>query len=314
MGELSFNSYISFIIILFFQLETFFLICYNNVIFFTKNLKIQKTLNIDALANSNNNNKIFFFFILSSFLFSKNFIPMFWLLLIIIFILIVTSNALSITTIINKIDMNFFNILIPFFIGFLLLISFTNSFLIYFFFIELYGVLYYFIFLISYSDTNINLIKYKTSLLMLLWNNFFTTFFLALGCFFILYKFGSLNFTELNLLTTNYFGIYIFMLGLSWKLGVPLFHFFKLEIYKFLIKENVFLFTIITTCINIFLLYFSFLQNIIFNSFYISNLIVITLLFLINLFLINFNNYNILQYFAISGVLTISTFLILLIL
>jgi len=141
------------------------------------------------------------------------------------------------------------------------------------------------------------------------WNNFLTTFFLALGCFYMLKEEGTTDFYELSLLRSDLYPIYFFAVGLFWKLGLPLFHFFKVEVYKYLLRENVFLFSIITTIINTVLLIVFVSQPVVFNTIYLNNFLVIILVFSIILAIVNLNLSNILQFFAFSGVFTLATVL-----
>jgi hypothetical protein len=103
--------------------------------------------------------------------------------------------------------------------------------------------------------------------------------------------------------------VYFFLLGLFWKLGLPVFHFFKLEVYKFLLKENVFLFSILTTIINVVLLFFCLTEPSIFTALFTHNIFVLFILFAVCLVIINLKLTNFLQFFALSGVFTMTTVL-----
>ena len=174
---------------------------------------------------------------------------------------------------------------------------------------ELYGVLYYFCFLTSYNFTNQTILKYKNGLLLLLWNNFLTTFFLSLGCILLLKEYGTTNFLDFNFIVSDTFSIFFFMIGLFWKLGLPIFHFFKLEVYRYLLKENVFLFSSLTILINFIIFYFFFHQNIVFSIIYSYKFIFIMILVCIVLLIVNLKIFNFLQFFALSGMFTLTTVL-----
>ena len=88
-----------------------------------------------------------------------------------------------------------------------------------------------------------------------------------------------------------------------------MFHFFKLEVYKYLLKENVFLFSILTTVINLVLMFFCLTQPAIFNVIYLNNVLVFVVLFAVVLTLVNLKLTNLLQFFALSGALTMTTLL-----
>ena len=104
-------------------------------------------------------------------------------------------------------------IILPSFLFALLFLQLVESFLTFFFFIELYSVLYYFFFLTSYNFSNQTILKYKNGLLLLLWNNFLTTFFLALGCILIIRSCGTTTFNDLNFISLDTYSIFFFMIG-----------------------------------------------------------------------------------------------------
>ncbi len=309
MAEVSFNSLGLLTFLLYLQIDQYFFLCYGNVIFFSKVLKVLKTNYTQNMLSSTKTNFLFFVFFLLAIFFNKSSTPApMFLLTLSIFYFSLISNVLD--KILSKtFSSSSLYLILPSFAIFSFCFLLVKSFLTLFFVIELYSVLYYFCFLSSYTFTNQTILKYKNGLLFLLWNNFLTSFFLGLGSFFMLRYFGTTDFLELSLITTSTIYIYIYILGLFWKLGVPLFHFFKLEVYKYLLKENVFLFSIITTSINIIILVFCLSQPIIFNTIYLHNFFLLVISFSIVLVLINLNLTNILQFFALSGVLTLSTFL-----
>lgn len=307
MAEVLFNKIFLLAFLLLIQVESFFFLCYSPVIFLTKVLKIKKTNQSQLLLSAQNTNAIYFFIYFISIFFIKfDVTTTISLITLSIFFLYKISKSLDSfsNTVVSN---NIIYLILPSFGLFLFLLFFVNSFLVLFFFIELYGVLYYFCFLTSYSFTSQTILKYKNGLLLLLWNNFLTTFFLGLGCFFLAKVSGSTNFAELSLLTVDIAGVYFFLLGLSWKLGLPLFHFFKLEVYKYLLKENVFLFSILTTLINLILFYVCFTQPVVFNTVYMVNFLLLIFIFAILLVIINLKLTNFLQFFALSGVFTLTT-------
>ena len=207
----------------------------------------------------------------------------------------------------KSIVVNSIYIIIPTISYFIFFLIFSSSFLILFFLIELYGVLYYFCFLTTYNFTNQTILKYKNGLLLLLWNNFLTTIFLIVSCFFLLKDYGTTSFNELSFLHIYNPYIYLFLIGFFWKLGLPLFHFFKLEVYRFLLKENVFLFSIITALINFLLFFVIFSNNIVFSAIYSVNLLLLIIFFAFFLVLTNLKLVNFLQFFALSGIFTLTT-------
>ncbi len=309
VAEISFNFLGLLTFILYLQIEQYYFLCYNNIIFSTKTLKLAKVNQIQDNLGSSKINSIFFFFLILSIFFSKlNTLPISALITFSIFFFFLINNFFN--KLIDKTFSNkFIYLILPTFSIFSFFFFLINSFLSLFFFIELYSVLYYFCFLSTYNLTNQTILKYKNGLLLLLWNNFMTSFFLALGCFLMAKIFGTTNFIELSILTNEFIFIYFYLLGLFWKLGLPIFHFFKLEVYKYLLKENVFLFSIITTLINTIIIIFCISQPVIFNTIYLHNLFLIIIIFTIFLAIVNLNLTNILHFFALSGIFTLSTFI-----
>jgi hypothetical protein len=146
-------------------------------------------------------------------------------------------------------------------------------------------------------------------LLLLLWNNFLTTFFLALSCILLIKSSGTTSFDDLNFIFLDIYSIFFFMIGLFWKLGLPIFQFFKLEIYKYLVKENVFLFSTLTILINFFIFYVFFSQTVVISLIYSHKFIFMIVLSSVPLAILNLKSFNILQFFALSGVFTLTTIL-----
>lgn len=192
----------------------FFFLCYNPVISFSKLLKINRTLTTQNFLFTKTNNSYYFIIFFLSFFFLKGFdqTSLSFLILCVFFFYKVSALLFKFNTSVTS--NNTIHYILPTFAIFLCIIFFIKSFLYLFFFIELYSVLYYFLFLTSYNFTNQTILKYKNGLLMLLWNNFLTTFFLGLGCFLLLRYAGSLDFLELTYLSVNVSAIYIFLFGL----------------------------------------------------------------------------------------------------
>lgn len=254
-------------------------------------------------------NKIYFvFFLLSVFFYKHNiFVNCGLVLLSTLFLTLLIKVLHSVAN--YSSSNNTIYLILPSFVTLLYLLFFVKTLLVFFFFVEVYSVFYYFCFLSSYNFTNQTLLKYKNGILFLLWNNFLTTVFLVLGCFLTLKATGTTDFYELSLIISNLPCLYFFIVGLFWKLGLPVFHFLKLEVYKYLLRENVFLFSILTTLVNVIILFIALSQPIILNTFLLHNWIVVILAFTILLSLVNLNLSNILQFFAFSSLFTMSTVL-----
>lgn len=310
MAEVSFNSVflVSFVLLL--QVESYYFICYNNFIFFTKALRVASTQKVNThLVNYVSNGFYFFIFFFSMFFYKHSSLSNCSVFVISLVFMISLNRILTKMPVNSTAVNNTLYLVLPAFATFLFFIFFVKSLLVFFFFIELYSVLYYFCFLSSYNFTNQSLLKYKNGLLFLLWNNFLTSLFLVLGCFLVLRSTGTTDFCELNSLTVELYPIYIFLVGLFWKLGVPVFHFLKLEIYKYLLRENVFLFSILTTLINVVILFVALSQPVICNTLLLNNWLVIIISFSILLSIVNLNIVNILHFFAFSSVFTLATVL-----
>lgn len=309
MAEVLFNKLFLVGFILFIQAESFFFLCYSPLIFLTKTLKLTNATQFKNFSVVSNTNTIYFGILFFLFFFIKSVNSKFDFILLLLILFLFTVNIFF-QKISNNLNYNnTIYLVLPSFGLFTVLLFFVDSFLTLFFFIELYGVLYYFCFLTSYGFTSQTVLKYKNGLLMLLWNNFLTTFFLALGCFFIIREAGTSNFTELIFVNESFVGCFLFLFGLFWKLGLPVFHFFKLEVYKYLLKENIFLFSILTTLVNLLLFYVCFTQVVVFSAIYSINILSIILVFSILLILTNIKVVNFLQFFAFSGVFTLTTVL-----
>lgn len=284
--------------------ELFVWICYSPIVCLSKVFKVSNlTQNLNNIT-INNLNIVYFILLFILLLFWRDYsVFTNWLVIlsgVFFFINNIFEKLVKFKT--NSI----IYIIIPCFLFTLLLLSFVDSLLVLFFFIELYGVLYYFFFLTSYNFTTQTILRYKNALLLLLWNNFLTTIFLTIGCFFLLQDFGTTSFVELNIVMGADWGLYFFVVGFFWKLGLPTFHFFKLEIYKYLLKENVFLFSTLTTLINFLLFYLVFSKTAVFSVICSINFFIILVSVTILLIILNLKNTNILQFFALSGVFTMT--------
>lgn len=308
VAEVLFSKGFFLFIIFIFHAEFFFHICYTPVISLLKSIKIfsfNQNLNNISLTNLN---KIYFFFLFVFLMFWKNINFPLSLGFFFAFIFLFFINNIFEKLVNYKLN-SIIYITLPSFFFALFFLNFVDSFLMLFFFIELYGVLYYFCFLTSYNFSTQTVLKYKNGLLILLWNNFLTTFFLTLSCILFIRNYGTTTFIDLNFILLDVYIVLFFMIGLFWKLGLPIFHFFKLEIYKYLVKENVFLFSTLTILINFFLFYIFFSQIIVISLLHSYKFISIIVLFGILLLLINLKSFNILQFFALSGIFTLTTIL-----
>lgn len=168
VAEVSFNSLslVTFFLIL--QIEFFFSLCYNNVIFLTKLLRVGKSTTPQTSLIMPRSNSILFLIILISVFFTKGGNLSFsGLIIFSIFFLFLLNKSLEKLSNFSSSN-NSIYLILPTFCIFFYFLYFTKSLLTLFFFIEIYSVLYYFCFLTSYSFTNQTVLKYKNGLLFLL--------------------------------------------------------------------------------------------------------------------------------------------------
>lgn len=150
------------------QLETYYFLCHNNVIFFTKFLRVKRGGQHDTLLSKSFSNYVYFFIVLLTFLVNKSLnAPLSGLLVCSIVYLALLSGVLEKST--NKnLSMNVIYLVLPTFSFFVFFLLSVNSLLTLFFLIEVYSVLYYFCFLTSYKFSNQTILTYKSGLLFLL--------------------------------------------------------------------------------------------------------------------------------------------------
>lgn len=186
---------------------------------------------------------------------------------------------------INKYFENYINFLNFNIIIFFSFFFFINNYVTFYLFIELYAIIFYFFFLnINFNFKQLFLIQYKNSLLLYLFNNFFTSILYLFGLHYIISQYGTINFYELNFFNSlsSDLCLYIIIISFVFKLSLPGYHFLKIEIYKYLTINNVILFSVITLYINFLLTLFFFNQNIIFfilNSYKFLNLLILCVFF-----------------------------------
>lgn len=169
MAEVSFNSVflVSFVLLL--QVESYYFICYNNFIFFTKALRVASTQKVNThLVNYVSNGFYFFIFFFSMFFYKHSSLSNCSVFVISLVFMISLNRILTKMPVNSTAVNNTLYLVLPAFATFLFFIFFVKSLLVFFFFIELYSVLYYFCFLSSYNFTNQSLLKYKNGLLFLL--------------------------------------------------------------------------------------------------------------------------------------------------
>lgn len=150
------------------QLEMYYFLCHNNVIFFTKFLRLRRGGQHDTILTKSYTNYVYFLIVLLTFFINKSLnAPLSGLLLCSILYLALLSGVLEKSTN-KKLSMNIIYLILPTFSFFVFFLFSVNSFLTLFFLIEVYSVLYYFCFLTSYKFSNQTILTYKSGLLFLL--------------------------------------------------------------------------------------------------------------------------------------------------
>lgn len=214
VAEVLFNKFffISFLLII--QVESFFYIYYNYLIFSIKVLKLNSLNNTTQNILVKNINKVYFLLTIICLLCYKgDYSGLGLLTCVIVLFMNILNNLLELIFKQHKVS-NYIYLIIPSFSIFIFMSFLINSFLVLFFFIEIYSVLYYFCFLINYNFTNQTILKYKNGLLLLLWNNFLTSVFLIFSCFLFLKFNGTTCFIDLNYVSFSALPVYLYLIGL----------------------------------------------------------------------------------------------------
>ena len=191
---------------------------------------------------------------------------------------------------------------------FLYLITFCKDYISFLIIIETITTLYFFFF-IKYSFTDsLSTVKYKNLISYYLWLSFFTLIFIILNLMQWVYFFGSLDFLELTYFINNNYFIIIFV-SFFWKLGVPGFHFFKIEVYKYLDILPLIIFSTISLLINtLLIIYLLNILNVILT--YKSLLILIVIISNIILLLQGVDKIYFFYFLALSSINTWTFFII----
>jgi len=169
---------------------------------------------------------------------------------LITFILNITFFSIKNTQASNYIY--FQNIIVLLFIC-LYLCIFCSNYIILLLIVELITTIYYFFFLKNSTDKSFSLIKYKNLISYYLWLSFFTLLFFSICLIYWVYMYGTLDIYELRAFKLNIKLSLLMFISFFWKLGVPLFHFFKLELYRYLDFISLLIFSLISLIINSFL-------------------------------------------------------------
>ena len=233
----------------------------------------------------------------------------FYIFLLIAFILV------SIVFLYRSPNSNNINLIILILIKLTLIINLlfiTTNLIVFILVVELLATLYYFFFLNSLYNQKQTIIKIKNLLINYIWLSLLTLLFCIISFIFIIMGVGTLDFLELTLLS-SYLNksVYLFLfIAMAWKLGLPIFHFFKLELYQFLELDIIFYFSIFSIVINSYL--YIYLGVSIPQLYTNINLFLILFIIVTNILLIyrGIDSLKFFQFLAFSGINTLSTIII----
>lgn len=189
---------------------------------------------------------------------------------------------------------------------------FANNLLIFILLLEVIATIYYFFFLNTLESNTVSLIKLKNLIINYLWLSLLTLIFFSYVIFFFITNVGTLDFHELFLFkeyTTTSTNLFL-LCTVFWKIGLPGFHFFKYEIYRFLPLGTIFYFSLFSVFTNIFLLFFI-ASNF---TFIVGTAKYFLILFILisNVFLLvqGIDNLKFFQFLALSGLNTVTTIML----
>lgn len=199
--------------------------------------------------------------------------------------------------------------IVVFFYLFVCEFFFVKNFLAFLVILELLAIVYYFFFLINLEKSYSSLLKLKNLIIMYLCTSFFTLICFFIGILVVFYYIGTVDFKEIKLLYSflPIFVWFIFLSGLCWKLGVPGFHFFKLQIYNFLPLNVVILFSLFSIIINNFVFIFFLMDFFFIYSQFSYIYLVVILLSNIILLILNFKEDSFYHFIAYSALNTWAT-------
>ena len=123
--------------------------------------------------------------------------------------------------------------------------------------LELIAVLYYFFFLNYIDLKSFTLVKYKYLLGVYILMSYLVTLLFCLGMFGLSFLYGTLNYRELSYLTLNLnWACYLLLCAFFLKLGLPSLHFFKLELYQFINFNLLYLYSILSLLLTLYIYFF----------------------------------------------------------
>ena len=139
-----------------------------------------------------------------------------------------------------------------------------------------------------------------------------TLLFFCYTIVFLIQTTGTLNFYELQIFSLNIsqLTIILFLISLFWKIGLPGFHFFKYEIYRYLPLLTIFYFSLFSIMVNIYILIFIVIKlPLLFIS---VKYLFLLFILLSNILLVlqGIDNLKLFQFLALSGLNTVTTIIL----
>ncbi len=189
---------------------------------------------------------------------------------------------------------------------------YVTNFLYFIFLIEVISIIYYFFFLSNISTVRGTLVRYRNLLSNYIWSSYLILIFSVMFIYALTISIGTVDFLESKafLLEHNNAAWQLLLASIFLKVGVPGFHFFKLELYRLLSVVSLLLFSLFTLFINFFILafiminYHDVLLN--FNQTYLVYLLVINILLLLRGYLVD----SVFNFLALSSVNTWATIVV----
>lgn len=144
----------------------------------------------------------------------------------------------------------FFTILITFF--------FVDNLILLVIALELVAILYYFFFLQQTHKNLLTFLKLKNLLNLYLWFSFITLILLGFSVIVCTYYVGSVKFSQLECFRYSTTALYwtLLLLAIFWKIALPGFHFFKLELYQYMSTLFLLIFSSLSLLLNCFIINF----------------------------------------------------------
>lgn len=158
----------------------------------------------------------------------------------------------------NRKELHIIFLILIFFFIILSSFYFVNNLILFILALELVSILYYFFFLQHTQQNFITFLKLKNLLNLYLWFSFLTLLLLSFSLLICVYFVGTVNFSQLEhfrYCTTSLYWTFL-LLAIFWKMALPGFHFFKLELYQYISILLLLVFSSLTLLLNCFILNF----------------------------------------------------------